>query len=74
MDLWVEAGNLAIMRRSMVEHSRRDAAQKAMSTVPMVIQFTLATGGWGGWGAVRRITLQQLLRRLLELRLTSVES
>ncbi len=72
MDLWVEAGNLAIMRRSMVEHSRRDAAQKAMSTVPMVIQFTLATGGWGG--VVRRITLQQLLRRLLELHLTSVES
>ena len=53
----------------MVKQSGRDAAEKAMSTVPVVVQFALATGGWGG--VVRRIILQQLLYRLLDLRLTA---
>ncbi len=47
---------LAIMRRSMVEQSGRDVAEKAMRTAPVVVQRALATGGWDG--AVRRIILQ----------------
>jgi len=68
--------NLAILRRSKAEQSRwgRDAAEKAMSSGAVsseVIQCVLAVGGWG---AFRRIILQQLLHGLLDLRLASVES
>ena len=38
--------------------------------VSLVIQFALAIGAWGG---VRRIILQQLLRELLDILLTSFE-
>jgi len=56
----------------MVEQSGRDVAEKAMSAAPVVVQFALATGGWDC--EVRRIILQQLLCRLLDLRLTVTET
>lgn len=67
--------NLTILRRSKAEQSRWgcDAAEKAMSSgtvSSVVIQFALAIGGWG---AIRRIILHQLLHGLLDLRLASVE-